>query len=68
MPYTSQLHSGKTVIQTIYDSHYEGAKKAGDFVKKWESLQGHVDDKRYEDVLAQLKYQIGTRERLARCG
>jgi alpha-glucuronidase len=57
--YTSQMHSGKTVIQTIYDSHYEGAKKAGDFVEKWESLQGHVDDERYEDVLAQLKYQSG---------
>ena len=25
VPYTHKLHSGKTVIQYIYDSHYEGA-------------------------------------------
>jgi alpha-glucuronidase len=59
VPYTYQLHSGKTVIQTIYDSHYEGAERAADFVEKWESLKGHVDDERYEAVLAQLKYQSG---------
>ena len=25
VPYTHVLHSGKTVIQHIYDTHYEGA-------------------------------------------
>ena len=25
VPYTYRLHSGKTVIQSLYDSHYEGA-------------------------------------------
>ena len=59
LPYTYQLHSGKTVIQTIYDSHYEGAEKTADFVREWKSLKGRVDDERYEDVLAQLKYQSG---------
>ena len=28
VPYTYKLHSGKTVIQYIYDSHYEGAEQA----------------------------------------
>ena len=59
VPYTYRLHSGKTVIQTIYDSHYEGAEKTGEFVKEWKSLKGRVDDERYEEVLAQLKYQSG---------
>jgi alpha-glucuronidase len=59
LPYTHRLHSGKTVIQTIYDSHYEGAAKTNDFVREWKSLKGYVDDERYEDVLAQLKYQSG---------
>ena len=59
VPYTYRLHSGKTVIQTIYDSHYEGAEKVGNFVREWKSLEGHVDDERYEAVLAQLKYQAG---------
>ena len=26
VPYTHILHSGKTVIQYLYDSHYEGAE------------------------------------------
>ena len=28
VPYTYKLHSGKTVIQYIYDSHYQGAAEA----------------------------------------
>ena len=59
LPYTYRLHSGKAVIQTIYDSHYEGAATALDFVNHWESLKGRLDDQRYQDVLAQLSYQSG---------
>jgi alpha-glucuronidase len=59
VPYTYQLHSGNTVIQTIYDSHYEGAAKTGMFVEEWKALKGRVDDQRYEEVLGQLEYQEG---------
>jgi alpha-glucuronidase len=59
VPYTYKLHSGKTVIQTIYDSHYQGAARTNDFVASWKTLKGRVDDARYDDVLAQLKYQAG---------
>ncbi len=58
-PYTYKLHSGKTVIQTIYDSHYDGANRAADFVRSWSTLRGHVDDARYFAVQAQLQYQAG---------
>ncbi len=59
VPYTHTLHSGKTVIQSIYDSHYEGAAVAAAFVPEWQSLHGRIDDERYEQVLAQLRYQAG---------
>lgn len=60
VPYTYRLKSGKTVIQHIYDSHYEGAERVREFVKMWESLRNLVgDDERYEFVLARLKYQEG---------
>ena len=59
VPYTHRLHSGKTVIQYIYDSHYTGAEEAAAFVREWESLRGHVDDDRYAQILAQLEYQAG---------
>ncbi len=59
VPYSHVLHSGKTVIQHIYDSHYDGADHAGEFVTEWKSLQGHIDDERYAEVLARLQYQTG---------
>jgi alpha-glucuronidase len=57
VPYTHVLHSGKTVIQYIYDSHYDGAEAAAKYVRDWKALRGRIDDKRYDDVLAQLQYQ-----------
>jgi alpha-glucuronidase len=59
LPYTHVLKSGKTVIQYIYDSHYEGAETVARYVRDWKSLKGRVDDRRYEEVLAQLEYQAG---------
>jgi alpha-glucuronidase len=59
VPYTHVLHSGKTIIQHIYDTHYEGAEEANQFVRKWESLKGRVDIQRYKEVLNRLEYQAG---------
>src|SRR4029077_12787711 len=59
VPYTYVLHSGETVIQHIYDSHYEGAERAQQFVRDWERLKGHIDDDRYQAVLDRLEYQSG---------
>ena len=57
--YTHRLHSGSTVIQYIYDSHDAGAEGAANLVAEWETLQGHVDDERYERVLRLQGYQAG---------
>ena len=57
--YTYVLHSGKTVIQHIYDSHYEGAQGAADYVRQWQTLRSRIDDQRYAAVLARLEYQAG---------
>jgi len=59
VPYTYVLHSGKTVIQHVYDSHYDGADRARDFIAQWQSLEGHIDDDRYRDILARFQYQAG---------
>jgi alpha-glucuronidase len=59
VPYTYRLHSGKTVIQHIYDSHYDGAAQAAQFVTEWGSLKDHVAPPLYDDVLARLQYQAG---------
>jgi alpha-glucuronidase len=59
VPYTYRLHSGKTVIQYIYDAHYWGAKAAAEQVPEWESLHGKVPDAIYFDMLKRLKFQEG---------
>ena len=57
--YTYVLHSGETVVQRFYDSHYDGADRARDFVSQWQALDGHIDQERYGDILARLQYQAG---------
>ena len=57
--YKYVLHSGKTVIQHIYDSHYDGAAEAQTFPKRWKLLHGLVDEERYRAVLKKLEYQAG---------
>jgi alpha-glucuronidase len=59
VPYTYVLHSGKTVIQHIYDSHYHGAQEAAGFVDRWRRLEQLIDRDRYTSVLAKLEYQAG---------
>ncbi|KAI6780505.1 alpha-glucuronidase [Emericellopsis cladophorae] len=59
VPYTFELHSGKTVIQHFYDAHYAGAETAATFPKRWETLRGRVDDERFEHELYRLTYQAG---------
>jgi len=59
VPYTYILHSGTTVIQYVYDSHYQGAEEAEGLVREWKSLEGRVDGRRYREVLARLEYQAG---------
>ncbi|WP_081739888.1 alpha-glucuronidase family glycosyl hydrolase [Paenibacillus sp. JCM 10914] len=57
VPYTHQLKSGKTVIQHIYDSHFEGAVGAESLVERWIQLEGLVEPDRYDTVLKRLLHQ-----------
>jgi alpha-glucuronidase len=59
VPYTYKLHSGKTVIQSTYDSHYDGAAAVEQYVRDWEGVEGRVDRDRYQAILTQLEYQAG---------
>jgi alpha-glucuronidase len=59
VPYTYKLHDGKTVIQYLYDSHYDGAAQVAQFAQDWTTLQAKIDPTLYADVLARLQYQAG---------
>lgn len=57
VPYTYQLRSGKTVIQHIYDTHFEGASDAEKMASLWDSLEGLVPEKVFVRVKARLEHQ-----------
>ena len=59
VPYAYVLPSGKTVVQHVYDSHYDGAERAHDFIAEWKMLEGRVDAERYRDILARFEFQAG---------
>jgi len=46
--YNHVLHSGQTVIQHIYDTHYSGVERVKQFHKSWSSLRGKIDEQRFE--------------------
>ncbi|ACK42986.1 MULTISPECIES: alpha-glucuronidase family glycosyl hydrolase [Dictyoglomus] len=58
VPYNYKLKSGKTLIQTYYDLHFEGVEEAEEIRKKWIELKGEIEDKIYERVLNRLDIQI----------
>lgn len=57
VPYDYVLHSGKTLIQHVYDSHYEGAETAATYAPEWMTLHGLVDEQIYNKTLALFQYQ-----------
>ncbi|ALP36989.1 alpha-glucuronidase [Paenibacillus sp. IHB B 3084] len=57
VPYTHMLHSGQTVIQHIYDTHFEGAEHAANLRDTWVSLRDHLDEAIYAQVLERLEHQ-----------
>lgn len=56
--YTHVLHSNKTVIQHIYDTHFEGKEAAEEMQKTWLSLKDEIDEKVFERVLKRMELQV----------
>ncbi|UZQ85316.1 alpha-glucuronidase [Thermoclostridium stercorarium] len=58
VPYTYRLKSGKTLIQHIYDTHFEGVEQVRKFREQWLTLKELIDKERFEHVLGRLEIQI----------
>ncbi len=57
MPYEHKLHSGKTVIQHIYDTHFEGVELVDEMVKRFEGLEGKLPNKAFGRMLERFRHQ-----------
>jgi alpha-glucuronidase len=59
VPYDYMLHSGKTLVQYVYETHYDGAAVAATYAKRWRTLHELIDDQRYNETLALFEYEGG---------
>lgn len=57
VPYTHVLYSGKTVIQHIYDTHFEGAERAAELTERWAKLADRMDEGLHQQVANRLAEQ-----------
>lgn len=58
LPYDYRLKSGKTLIQHIYDTHFEGVEDVQGFISTWESLKEHLPPSVYASVSERLALQL----------
>ncbi|NLM98105.1 MAG: alpha-glucuronidase, partial [Halanaerobiaceae bacterium] len=58
VPYTYRLRSGKTLIQHIYDSHFEGVENVREMIRDWQKLKGMIAENTYNHVLERFEIQL----------
>ena len=58
LPYIRKLKTGKSLIQHIYDSHFEGEAEAKELKAKWESLKGKVPAEVFDLVEKRFESQV----------
>ncbi|MCM3628897.1 alpha-glucuronidase [Paenibacillus glycanilyticus] len=58
VPYTHRLKSGKTVIQHIYDTHFAGVERVEYWIRRWQELEGLVDEERFRHVAGRMNHQL----------
>lgn len=58
VPYTHVLKSGKTLIQHIYDTHFEGVEEVEKMLEEWESLKGRIAEDTYKLVRSRFDRQL----------
>ncbi|MCL1846222.1 MAG: alpha-glucuronidase [Defluviitaleaceae bacterium] len=58
LAYDFRLKDGRTLIQYIYDTHFEGVEGVEKFIATWESLKPDLPADAYESVRERLAQQL----------
>lgn len=56
--YDYRMKSGKTLLQHIYDTHFEGVEDVEEMIKLWSSLKGRIPEDIYANVEERLQRQL----------
>jgi alpha-glucuronidase len=58
IPYTWKLKTGKSLIQHIYDSHFEGYEETEGLADAWKKLKDVIPEDAFERVSERFKLQL----------
>ncbi|MCX7813338.1 MAG: alpha-glucuronidase [Pseudothermotoga sp.] len=56
--YDHRMRSGKTLLQSMYDLHFEGVEEVEEFLRKWEEIKDRIDSEKYKRVHERLLMQL----------
>jgi len=58
VPYVHVLSTGKTLIQHIYDTHFQGVEEVEAMMDCWKSLKGKVTEEVFSNVSGRFERQL----------
>ena len=58
VPYTHILSTGKTLIQHIYDTHFQGVEEVEAMITCWNRLNGKIPAEAFENVRERFNRQL----------
>jgi alpha-glucuronidase len=56
--YDYKMKNGETLLQNIYDTHFEGYEEAAAMLEQWRNLKGVINDEVYQSVLTRFEKQL----------
>ncbi|MDR1837753.1 MAG: alpha-glucuronidase [Treponema sp.] len=56
--YDFVMKNGQTLLQNIFDTHFEGYDEAAAMMEEWKSLKGEIEKDVYESVLSRFERQL----------
>lgn len=58
VPYDFILKDGRTLVQYIYDTHFEGVEKVEEWAKEWMDLEGKISSQVFDKINLEFDVQI----------
>ena len=58
LSYGFRMKNGKTLLQNIYDTHFEGYDEAASMLEMWKNLKDSLEDEVYKSVLSRFERQL----------
>jgi alpha-glucuronidase len=58
LAYDYKMKNGETLLQNIYDTHFEGYEEVAAMLEQWKGLKDSLDKEVYQSVLSRFERQL----------